>query len=402
MRVQTHPYFELFADRGWRRWTITTALARLTIAMAPLALVLAGRYATGSFADGAVLAGAYAFAESLAAPYFGRRLDRRERRGGLARGLLGSAAGLAALLAAVLLRAPLALLLSAAIVAGVLPSAVQGGLRSFLPELVGERAGMAYALDAVLLELEWLAAPALVALVAFLGLPYLAVGAMLVASLAALAALRLLPRLTIAIPVGDTAASPWRNGVARRAYFVSFVLGFAEGSITVVLAPMLASLHRSPAGAGVLLVIASLSSAVGGLVVAELCSRSNVSHELLANLLLVALGFLCLPLFFASTVAALVAGSASFGFLVAPLNGLRTRLLTEGVPPFQLGEAHSILYAAMGIGVGLSGVIAGALLHLSGPGAVVIVGAAVPILGGASALLVKGSAPVRSRLSTPC
>ena len=64
-------YRSLFSDRLWRRWTLASGLSRLPIALAPLALVIAGHYATDSFADGALLAGVYAFAESLAAPCWG-------------------------------------------------------------------------------------------------------------------------------------------------------------------------------------------------------------------------------------------------------------------------------------------------------------------------------------------
>src|ERR671939_41444 len=88
----------LIGDGAWRRWTAASGLSRLPAAMAPLALVIAGQYATGSFADGAVLAGVYAFTEALAAPILGRRLDRRELRSGLRRALGGAAAGCAALL----------------------------------------------------------------------------------------------------------------------------------------------------------------------------------------------------------------------------------------------------------------------------------------------------------------
>src|SRR5919202_1672317 len=104
-------YCDLLGDPAWRPWTLVSAISRLPNAVAPLALVIVGRYATGSFADGALLAGAYAFPQALAAPWLGRLLDRRDRRRGLAIALGSTSLALAALLVCAMSRAPLALLL---------------------------------------------------------------------------------------------------------------------------------------------------------------------------------------------------------------------------------------------------------------------------------------------------
>jgi hypothetical protein len=165
--------------------------------MAPLGLVLAGRYATGSYAVGAMLAGVYSVAESAAAPVLGRRLDRVERRGGMLRGLAGASIAFAALMVGVVGHAALPVLLAATTAAAVLPSAVQGGMRGYLPHLVGERSSLAFALDATLIEVEWLVAQAIVAVVALFGVPFVAVAAMLATTVAALPAMRLLPPLRV-------------------------------------------------------------------------------------------------------------------------------------------------------------------------------------------------------------
>src|ERR687883_1221207 len=218
-------YRDLLADPAWRRWTLVSAISRLPNAVAPLALVIVGRYATGSFADGALLAGAYAFSQALAAPWLGRLLDRRDRRRGLAIALGSTSLALAALLVCVMSRAPLALLLVATIAAGALPSAVQSGLRAFLVDLFAERAPLAFALDASLIELQWMSGPALVALLALLKLPYLTVAAMLAATLAALLATQLLPRGEPDLETAERRQSPWREPTAARLYVVSVIQG---------------------------------------------------------------------------------------------------------------------------------------------------------------------------------
>ncbi len=95
----------------WRRWAAASGLSRLPVAMVPLAFVLAGQYATGSFAAGALLVSVHALSEAVAAPWGGRLLDRREVRGGVQQALVVAAGALALLAGAVSLRAPLPLLL---------------------------------------------------------------------------------------------------------------------------------------------------------------------------------------------------------------------------------------------------------------------------------------------------
>ncbi|MBV9205745.1 MAG: MFS transporter [Actinobacteria bacterium] len=374
------PYAELASNPRWRRWTMATGLSRVTVAAAPLALVIGGHYATGSWSDGAVLAGVYAFAEALAAPWHGRRLDRAETRAGLTRALAGGGAGLAALLAGLLSRAALPWLIAATIWAAAISAGVQGGLRAWLPELTGaEHAQAAFALDASLLEIEWLSAPALVAIAALLGAPFLGVGAMLAATVAALAALRLLPRR----PPAGTAPrgpSPWRSRPARRSYLVSASFGYTEGIITVGLAPLLAALHSRPGYAGLFLVGLSLASAAGGFAFGALGGRVPGSSERQANIILAGLGLLALPVALAGSPWAAAAAVAAFGLLIAPLNGLRTQLLSRAVSPAQRAQAFSIMYAAMGAGFGLAGLAAGILLGPLGIRGVIATAAAAAVL----------------------
>jgi MFS family permease len=374
------PYAGLVSNPCWRRWTIATGLSRITIAAAPLALVIGGHYATGSYADGAVLAGAYAFAEALAAPWQGRRLDRAERRNGLTGALAGGAAGLAGLLAGLLAHAALPWLIAATIFAAAIPAGVQGGLRAWLPELTGaEHVQAAFALDASLLEIEWLSAPALVAIAALLGAPFLGVGAMLAATIAALAALRLLPRRP---PAGIVAQgpSPWRNRPARRAYLVSASFGYTEGIITVGLAPLLAAMHSRPGYAGLILVGLSVASAAGGFAFGALNGRVPGSSERQANVILAGLGLLVLPVSLAGSLWTAAAAIAAFGLMIAPLNGLRTQLLSDAISPAQRAQAFSIMYAAMGAGFGLSGLAAGILLGPLGIRGVITTAAAAAVL----------------------
>jgi len=56
-----HPSVRALIRRPlWRRWATASGLSRLPVAMVPLAFVLAGQYATGSFAAGALLVSVHA------------------------------------------------------------------------------------------------------------------------------------------------------------------------------------------------------------------------------------------------------------------------------------------------------------------------------------------------------
>jgi hypothetical protein len=153
--------------------------------MAPLALVLLGHNATGSFATGAIMASSYTFAEALSAPAAGRLLGRA---GDLRRGLAGSLAAAALILtglgAVSLAGVPAVALIALSAVAGAAPSGGQGGLRAMLESLVPEKLRqVAFALDATLLEIEYLAGPALVGLATLTGAPTTAIFIMAAATL---------------------------------------------------------------------------------------------------------------------------------------------------------------------------------------------------------------------------
>jgi len=135
-------------------------------AMAALALVFLGNHAADSYAAGAILGGSYALGEAAFAPWRGRVLDRGPGAGvhrELSVALLGSAAVLFALALLGQARAPLNLLVAFAVAAAALPAGVPGGYRALLTEILDEETLLvAFSWDAVLLEIEWLIAPALV------------------------------------------------------------------------------------------------------------------------------------------------------------------------------------------------------------------------------------------------
>jgi MFS family permease len=171
-------YRALFHVPDVTRLVLSGQLARLPMGMVGLALLLLVRERGGSYAAAGAVSGAYFVATAVGAPIAGRLVDRR----GHARILLRRAAIFPALLGGVcvlsLLDAPLAFVGACAAAAGGLMPPVGSSLRSLWPRLFADddlRAA-AYALEASLQEISFVAGPLLVALLTAAASPELALG----------------------------------------------------------------------------------------------------------------------------------------------------------------------------------------------------------------------------------
>lgn len=171
-------YAALFRVPHVRRLVLSGLLARLPMGMIGLALLLLVRDTGGSYAAAGGVSGAYFIATAIGAPIAGRLVDRR----GQTRILLPRAVIFPALLGGVcalaVLDAPLALIGICAAAAGALMPPVGASLRSLWPRLFAdaELRAAAYALEASLQEIIFVAGPLLVAVLAAAVSPVLALG----------------------------------------------------------------------------------------------------------------------------------------------------------------------------------------------------------------------------------
>lgn len=381
------PYRRLLASAAWRRLTLRSGFQRLSVAMAPLALVLAGHGAVGSFRVGALMASAYTLADGIASPWSGRLMDRVELRRGITVELGAAAVILAALAGLIAARAPALVLIALSGLAGAAPAGVMGGLRAYLQRIVpGDLRERAFALDAALLGLEWMAAPALVALTGFLGAPVLAIALMALAAFGALGGTRLLGPQR---PPGRVAGAggAWRSPKALPIYFLSAVMGYAEGTINIALAPLMPAVGSRPAAAGLLIALLSLASAAGGFACAALAGHLPGSTGRRANAVLPAPGLATILIAVAPSLLFLAVAVAASGLWLAPLNTLRTLIPGRLLPAGQLSGGFSTLSAAMQIGYGASGIATSAVLGFAGARACFFLAAAITIVSGAGAWL---------------
>ncbi|MEX0173457.1 MFS transporter [Streptomyces sp. LMG1-1-1.1] len=370
-------YREL-ATRPVLAWSAVMVTGRLPVAMAPLALVFLVRERPGGYSLGAVLAAAYVLGEIVGAPVLGMRMNAERARPQLAVGLAVGAVGFTGLGLAP--GAPPAVLAALALLAGVGPAAVPGGLRALLTSLVPEGAvTQAMSMESVLTFAIWAAAPALttgLALGVGPGVPLLLQGVLAAVSVAGLWLL----------PAG-WAAGPREEGVStRRALLAAwpvYVLG-AAGLTLLALAELIlpALLEQRGIGigwAGPLLAGFSIGSAVGGFVYGLRGHwPGSLSAQSLVLVLAVAAGVALVAVL--PWTAAIAVALVAAGLLQAPASLSRNLALRQILPPSALAAGYSVMYAAVGAGYAVSGSLAGGLLKVVAPSTAILCGVGLTVL----------------------
>ncbi|HEU4410006.1 MAG TPA: hypothetical protein VFS43_32425 [Polyangiaceae bacterium] len=370
------------ADGGWRRWAVVASLARLPAVMAPFGLLLAGREATGSFANGAWLVSVYAVGAAAAAPFRGRALDRAGLPGALRRVLLYEALVLAALGAAAAAKAPLAVLLALALAFGVVPAGALGGVRALLASIArGPSLESAFALDAAMFELLWVVGPLFVGASAALDAPLAALAVMALSALGAAALAGRLPARAEPAPASGAplAGDLWRLPGVGVILAVSLSFGVSWGALEAGLPPKLEQLGAKAAFWGVLSALLAAASACGGLVYALLPKAENEAAAR-RRVLGLAAAWACLlsPSAWASSPLALSIWFTGAGFVLAPLAAQLTSSLQRVLPPTRHAEGFAMYGACWSAGMAAGTALAGATLGRFGPGPLLVLAPLLP------------------------
>lgn len=349
----------------WRRWVLAALLGRLPLTMTLLALVLVGERVTGSLAVGAQLAGVATVTAGIAAPLRGRQLDRGGLRNGLRNAALVTAAVLVAQAAAVLAGVPLIVLYILAAALGAAFAALSGGFRALLiPIVAADDLQRANVVEAVLIEIAFIAGPSLAGILALLVGPVGVLLAMAAAAVTSALLIRTLPDVPGGIATGSIA--PWRVPAAAPAYLLALSMGVAVGLLESALPSRATQLGMAAASAGPLLALTSAGSAVGGLV--AVARRDHRHHQVrVAVALLLVFGAMALGLAATSTVLGAGLWLFALGLPIAPLNALGTLRIQDALPPSRLGEGFALYTAMILVGAGIGQSITGQLLGDFGP-----------------------------------
>ncbi len=386
------PLRRLFRRATFRRWAVANLFARLPLTMNLLALVLAGQAATGSLSAGATLAGISTFSGGLTAQWRGRRLDQVELRAGLRRDLLAAAAGIGAVAIAVAADAPFWTLGVLVALQGVVAAAVLGGFRALLVRAVPpEDIEPANAIDAVFVEVAFVAGPALAGALAFaVG----AVGVLMLQALAFVIASVLVMGLEPRPPVEDPSRAgpaPWRTRGATSIYLSVFFVGLPLGAFEAATPARLEALGWDAATAGPLLALTALGSGIAGVFAANLRDPLR-SGRIMAGVLLVMFSIAFVPASFATTVPVLALGLFLIGLPIAPLNALAGLAFQRIISLPRQAEGFALFAAMILMGAGVGQVAAGAMLQVMAPALLLRVLSVIPLALG---LVILGAATHR-------
>jgi predicted MFS family arabinose efflux permease len=374
-------------------------LARLPVAIEPLAIFLHISAETGSYTAGATALSVFSAALAVAWPLHGRLIDRR----GLRVVLLTLAALHAAALAGfVAVRDGPAWLLVASVVPVALTlapvgSTVRAAWALILPP--GPALNTANALEAVLVEVFFVIGPAATGLLtgsfSALTTTLLAGGMLVVGSL--------LYGTAPAISTMRPEAGPPPQGAKRRrgdvrpwripgvtAVMVAAGGAAAAFAVLEVTVPASVAARGDSAATGVaLLSIPPAASVLGGLVYGARRHTRLPVHRYLG---LLAVAFACMvPLVFASSVAVLAACLFLAGLPLAALSSEEFGLLGSLVPKSVINESFALAATMMAVGSAAGTLAAGAVLGGVGPTAARVLSPLAAFVALAAVLLVRGT-----------
>ncbi|MDQ6805119.1 MAG: MFS transporter [Actinomycetota bacterium] len=377
-------YRSILREPGAPRLVITALLGRIPVGINALAIVLLVRRATGSFTDAGIVDAGLALGSAFLSPVQGRLVDRFGQPRLLIPSALISAAALIGLDVAAHRHVGIVLLTAlAAIGGGTLPpmSASMRALWAFLiPE--PQRRDSAFALEAVLTEVYFIAGPLLTAAIIAVSSP----SAAIVTSVC----------LTVVGTIAFATSRPsrrWRAAKAKRTFagplagpgmrtLVLSVLpmGLAFGILEVTM-PALATQNGDPAAAGILLGAFAGGSLLGGLLYGSRTWRGSLRQRYIFLTAMFAAGMA--PLIIAGAIPVMAVLMAVAGLTLAPVAACAFALIEEVAPPGTTTEAFTWVFTANMTGAAAGAAIAGPVIHSSGIRAALL----IPVAGVAASLL---------------
>jgi MFS family permease len=386
-------YLKVVKTPGMPAWTFVVLCQRLPIAMSPLALVYLGHLA-GSYAIGALLAGAFAFAEAIAAGVMGRRFDRRPAGPELRLVLTVQAAVLVALAVPAMVSPgwlPAWAMIALAAVAGGVASGAHGGLRALLVRTVDASAHhAALSLEATLTTLLWAIGPAIVGLIALVSGQVWPI--LVIAAIAAVGALG-------SVVLKDTGRARDEDGAKPadvRVWRLSWPALFQEGAVMLCVGaaytglPSLLELVGTDAGiAGPVLAVFAVAGLIGGLVYGS--RKWPGAYRSQSFVLVIAVTVVVAAAVVSPTAATIIALMILSGLAGTPALTARAAGMQELLPERVWATGFSGLYAAGGVGFGVAGLVVAALLEPIGIRGSLLVCVAIAAL----AAVVSGVAEAR-------
>jgi MFS family permease len=359
----------------------SSVLARMPGGMAAVALILYVHATSGSFGAAGIVAGAFTVGLGITGPLLGRLIDRRGSRLVLVPGALLGAAALAAVVPLGDGGAGTVPVALAAFLAGAATPPVAGVLRQRWPDFVAPAdLPIAYACDAILIEIIFISGPLLAGLLAATAGP--GTGVVVAAALGAIGTALFAHLATIDPATDDGTPRHWLGAIAsprlRLLVFAGVPMGGTFGALDVAL-PAFGAHHGAAALGGPYTAALAFGSALGG--IAYGASPHTLGAPARALLALGALmTVLCLPILAAASIWEMFLCAALAGLCVAPMITVRNQLLQTTAPAGTGTEAFTWLGLSVTLGASLGSTLAGPLAEAAGWRAAAALACALPAL----------------------
>jgi MFS family permease len=356
-------YRSILAIRDARQPVIGAVIDRVPIAGMSLAMILRVRIETGSFAIAGVVEAAFAIATAISLPIQGRLIDRLGQTPILSAALVLNPLALIGLILAAKSGAGAVPLAAIGAASGATQAATGSAMRTLWSTLIPDASlrQSAYALDAVSLEVAFIAGPLVTAALVAAGSPTVAVLANV--------GFATVGTLTFTL---SRASRAWRGhagpaGVAgplRSRGILALLL--VEGAFGVSLGAMEISIiaftteEGSSSAAGVLIAVQAAASLAAGLWYGSTHHGTPAAERYPRICLLLALGLV--PLLFTKSIAEAVPLMAISGFALAPSGTVLYTLVDELAPRGTATEAFTWMITSISGGVALGSALGGVLV----------------------------------------
>src|SRR5271166_625181 len=369
MRGLLRHYATFFRLPGVPRLLAIALVARMPVGMMSLSLLMHLRELSGSFAFAGSIVGTYFIAMAGSAPIQGRLADRRGPGGLLVVTGLVQPLALGMLLFAGQLHLSLKAIAPLAAVAGMFAPPISVLTRTLWRHRFehAEERRTAFAVDSVLIEINFTIGPALVGLTLLFGTPALAFGAtwLVAASAAPLFALSGAQRYWKRSPAeAHRLLGPLTEPRLLIAYATNTALAFSFGMLEVGY-PGFAARAGMPALGGALLAIFSIGSALGGVAYGGMHFALPMERQLPRLLLLLAIPFGAHALANSAWILAPLALVA--GLMIAPALTALSLLVTQYAPARYATEAFTWMSTCIVSGIGAGMAVGGLIVESIGP-----------------------------------
>ncbi len=356
------------------RTVIESNLARLPIAMAPVALVISEGLSRKAVASGAILVGAFTLGEVFLSSALAKTSDKFQASRAYVKLLIPMAALWFALaIFAGHFASPIAMVLM--IAASFIVGGLGGGIFATARKAVIGSADVndrvasmrVTSLDTSMMEFAFMVAPLAATSVASAFAPRAASIATAFVAVAALAVAST-RRKTFEAPSDEEKVeflSEQKSGVWTRKnlhwlYASSAMMGIVEGGVVVAMPTIILSRHYPLYDAGLTIALLSVGAIVGGTIFTRVSKyfANSDSRLQIATLLLGLASFVVIAASVQTLTSMLVAIFLA-GLFIAPLNTARAHALTYVVEPSVRGQAYGALYSSYSIGYALFAIVLG-------------------------------------------